>query len=176
MPYRKRLRAPFASELINFISFLSITIMQIVRIIWYFEIFKPNFDLISDSYINLSIVAESANMISNFDSIITIFIFSCIAKYVMFWITDVALITTTLKHAWGSIRVFMIGSFAALLGFVLFNYTLFGPTMITFSTMFYALPFTLQIFLGSWNENRAQDPYVDPFIFFISMCLFLCWK
>jgi hypothetical protein len=61
---------------------------------------------------------------------VTIFLFASVAKYVMFWVTEVALITTTLRKSWENIQLFMLLAVMVLIGFMVFYHIVLGPYMI----------------------------------------------
>ena len=150
--------------------------MVIVRLIWYSFVFEPNFDLPDDEYIDLSEIAESSNILDSLDSIITLFVFACVPKYVMFWIKEVAMVSSALSAAWVSMRAFMFVCFAFIWYFSFSFSALLGPMMISFSNFYYALPFMLQVFLGSWNGTSEFELYFDPIWILIPLGAFFIFK
>ena len=148
-----------------------------VRIIWYFEVYQPNLELDDkNEYIDLTVIAQSYNLIAGFDSLVTLLLFVSLVKYVMFWVAEVALITTTLRVAWKIIRLWICLAFMVILGFVQFHFFVMGVYHINMPQMYYAIPFFMQVFLGKYNAGRESEVFLTPIMMLVSLSFFFLFK
>lgn len=164
------------SEIINYATFLIVTLLQVIRLTWYFVIFVPNFDLKSNGYIDIAEIATSSNTIANLMGLVTILLFVSIIKYVIFWVSDVALQVEAISISFNKTLLFSAVSLCTLMGFVTFFFFQYGNEVFLFSRYTYTLTSVMQIFLGSWNVGQDFEPY-SPLLFML-VCIsgFLLWK
>lgn len=101
--------------------------------VWWASVFEDELDLSSPHYINLTELATSFNIIHHTMGVVTVLLFCSIIKYVVFWISTVAMITDALKIAWGKTKLYNLTSLIALFAFANFFYLSYGTYMFKFN-------------------------------------------
>jgi hypothetical protein len=135
----RKLRLPYSTESVNYFTFIALPVMIIGKIIWFFDIFEPDFDLSGGTYSDMTHIARTASQFSNFEGIMTLFLYASSVKYVMFWVNEVALLTEAMGEAWGKMKEFVFASALVLLGFAVVFHISWGTILYGFTKFDYSI-------------------------------------
>lgn len=150
--------------------------LLLARVIWYFTLFKSEINFENDKYVDLWTIGESYSFLSNFDSIVTLFLGIALVQYSLFWIPELSFIYTMLVIAFKEISVFLFVCLIGLLSFIVLFFYMIGPHDYNFSRFDKAFISVFQLFLGNWNSNQEWEEYILMFVVIFSVALFYIWK
>jgi hypothetical protein len=176
LPFFKRLRRPHAEEIINYVTFVFLSILQVLRLIWYFQIFKTDFEIVNDHYVDLARVSTFSEIISNFESALVLLLMVSCVKYVMFWFEKVAVMSNMLKQSLNILMRFVAVLLVPLLGFLLCFHYLIGPYSFFYSTKVMSLLGMIKAQLGTWTSNRDFTVFISPYYVAVVLGLFIFWR
>ena len=153
-----------------------ISILQVVRLVWYFQVFKPKFEISHIRYVDLATISGFSQIISNLDSAVVLLMMVAIIKYVMFWFESVAVMAVMLKNSIAVLLRIAAVLVLPLIGFLLAFHYLIGPYEFFHSTSVLSLLGLVKAELGTWSSGRDFTTFMSPYWGAILLGLFVFWR
>lgn len=157
-------------------TFLFISILQIIRLVWYFQVFSSDFTISHSEFIDLTRVAVFSKTISDLDSAVILIMMVAFIKYVMFWFDSVAVMANMLKKSLMVIFGFLTVFFVPQIGFMLSFHYIIGPYEFFYSTKILAFLAMMKAQLGTWTTNTDFGQFISVYFALILIGLFLFWR
>jgi len=176
LSFFKRLRRPHSEEIINYLTFVLLSILQVLRLIWYTQIFKSDFEIVHTHYVDLTRVSAFSDIISNLESALVLLLMVSCVKYVMFWFEKVAVMAIMLKQSLNILIRFVAVLLIPLLGFLLAFHYLIGPYQFFYSTKVMAFLGMIKAQLGTWTSTRDFTVFMSPYYVAVALALFIFWR
>lgn len=176
LSFFKRLRRPHSEEIINYVTFVLLSILQVLRLIWYTQIFKSDFEIVHSHYVDLTRVSAFSDIVSNLESALVLLLMVSCVKYVMFWFEKVAVMAIMLKQSLNILIRFVAVLLVPLLGFLLGFHYLIGPYQFFYSTKVMAFLGMIKAQLGTWTSSRDFSVFISPYYVAVALALFIFWR
>ena len=175
-PFFKRLHRPRSEEIINYVTFICLIILLILRLIWYFQILKRDFEITNTKYVDLTRVSAFSDIVSDLESALVLMLMVSCVKYVMFWFEKVAVMAIMLKASMTILVQFVAVLLIPLLGFLLCFHYLIGPYEFMFSSKIMAFLGMIKAELGTWTSGRDFTVFISPYFAAVVLALFVFWR
>jgi hypothetical protein len=171
--YLKRLRKPLVQEVIVVVSSVGIVAVVFAKLIWYYAILKPEFDILSQRSTDLIYVAQLQQAIYDLQGAIVVIEAIGVLKYVELSHSSMTFVKNMLTNSVIKLRGIYLSWLVIAVGFGVSFYLVIGPYEYRTASLYLLIAAMSRGFLGRWFAGEDFLSFISPFAVIFLLATFM---